>query len=125
MSAVGWMISAGVAPWAIVSLVAEPNFNPAALAGMLGPLVSVCLTWIVITRTHARRPERLMRVMVAGAGVKIVAFGLYVFVMLQSLELDPLSFMVSFTASFVMLYGLEAVFLQRLLLTGARQASRA
>ena len=86
----------------------------AIVLGVIGPLVAVIVTWVVVKRTWRAKPELVTGVMVAGFAGKMIFFGAYVTVMLTVLSLPPTPFVVSFTASFISLYAIEAVWLQRL-----------
>ena len=86
----------------------------AVLFGLIGPLAAVMVTWILVKRTWRAKPELLTGLMVAGFAGKMIFFGVYVTVMLTVLSLPPTPFVVSFTASFITLYALEAVWMQRL-----------
>ena len=81
---------------------------------MIAPLAGAVATWVLVTRTYARRPEQLTPLMVAAFGGKLVFFGAYVSVMLGVLSLRPLPFVISFTAYFIALHLFEALCLQRL-----------
>ena len=81
---------------------------------MLGPLVATTATWLVTERTYRVAPQRLTGVMVGGLAIKAVFFAVYVAVMLRGLEVRPRPFVFAFTAFFIGLYGLEALFLKRL-----------
>ena len=122
MTAAAWMAGAGLLSWLAVTALAGPATHPEALFGLLGPLLSAAATAVLTERTHRAAPERVTRVMLVALGAKIVFFGAYVVVMLEVLALRPALFAVSFTAYFVLLYGMEALFLQRLLRGNARQA---
>jgi hypothetical protein len=86
----------------------------AVVFGVMGPLLAVIVTWIVVKRTWHAKPELLTGVMVAGLAGKMVFFGAYVAVMLTVLSLSPVPFVASFTTSFIALYAIEAVWMQRL-----------
>jgi hypothetical protein len=86
----------------------------AVLFGVVGPLVAVIVTAILVKRTWRARPELLTGLMVAGFAGKMMFFGVYVTVMLTVLSLPPTPFVVSFTASFIALYAIEAAWMQRL-----------
>ena len=79
MSPLAWMIGASLLSWLLITLVAARSLNPELFWGMLGPLVSAVITWIAVARTHRAAPERVMGVLMAGFGVKLVFFGLYLF----------------------------------------------
>jgi hypothetical protein len=100
------------------------DVHPEALAGMLGPLVAVCSTWIAVVRTHAVTPEKVTTVLVAGFALKMLFFGVYVAVMLGLVDVRPVPFVASFTGYFIALYAMEALFLKRLLTVGARLPRR-
>ena len=107
-----WMAGTCAAGWLVVVAVA-PGLNPEALLGILGPLASALVTWIVVARA-VRVPERVTGVMVTGLAVKMVFFGVYVAGMLKGAGLRPVPFVVSFAASFIALHAMEAGFLRRL-----------
>lgn len=107
------MTGACVASWLLVTALAGPA-HPEVLFGMVGPLLSACATWLAIETAHRAAPARVTAVMIAGFGAKMVFFGVYVAIMLRGLELRPVPFVVSFTAYFVALYAMEALFLKRL-----------
>lgn len=86
----------------------------AVACGVVGPLLAVLVTWIVVKRTWHGRPELLTGVMVAGLAGKMIFFGAYVTVMLTVLSLPATPFVASFTTSFIALYAIEAVWMQRL-----------
>ena len=114
----GWMTGSSVATWLVVLLVTGSRTHPEALLGMLGPLVSANLSWVLMARAHAAAPERLMGVMIQGLAVKMVLFGAYVTLMLRGMDLRPVPFVLSFAGFFIALYAMEAHFLRRLLMTG-------
>jgi len=122
MTPAAWMAGVGLASWLAVTLAAGAATHPEALFGLLGPLASAAATAVLTERTHRTAPERVTRVMLGALGAKIVFFGAYVVVMLEVLALRPVPFAVSFAGYFVLLYGMEALFLQRLLRGDARPA---
>ena len=114
MSAILWLVGAGVMSWLAISGIAS-TLNPELFWGMAGPLVTTVGTWIAVARTRAAAPERLHGVMMTGFALKVVFFGVYVVVMLRLLAMRPIPFVVSFTGYFIALYAMEALFLRRLL----------
>jgi hypothetical protein len=117
MKALAWMIAAGVLSWACVAGALGGRVNPELFFGMLGPLVVAAVSWIVVERAYAARPEGVLGVMVTGMAVKLVFFAVYTFVMLRVLGLRPVPFVASFTGYFVALHNLEALFMKRLFTT--------
>jgi hypothetical protein len=109
-----WMGGVSVLSWLVLFVTTGARLHPEGLYGMLGPLVAVAGTWVVTERTFRSDPAKVMAVMVGGLVVKAVFFGVYVAVMLRGLDLRPRPFMFSFTAYFIALYGMEALFLKRL-----------
>lgn len=84
------------------------------IGGIIGPLLAVLATWIAVTRTHRRDPAGVMNVMLAAFLAKAVFFGVYVVVMIKVLELEPVSFIVSFTVAFITLYAVQGLMFARL-----------
>ena len=114
MKALASMIAAGVLSWACVAAAAGGRANPEALYGMLGPLAVVTVSWIVVARAYAARPEAVFGVMVTGMAIKLVFFAAYAVFMLRVLALRPIPFVASFTCYFIVLHHLEALFMKRL-----------
>jgi hypothetical protein len=115
MNEIRWMTSAGAASWLTATAVAGAKTGTEVLFGMLGPLAAVIASWALMERTHRTSPERLTAVMIAAFAGKMVFFGAYVTVMLEVLALRPVPFIASFTGHFIGLYGMEALYLRRLL----------
>ena len=92
----------------------------AVVFGVIGPLAAVVVTWVMVKRIWRARPELLTGLMVAGFAGKMMFFGAYVTVMLTVLSLPSTPFVVSFTVSFITLYAIEAVWLQRLFANNPR-----
>jgi len=114
MNALGWMVGGSLASWLVVTTLAPRPVNPEVWWGMAGPLAASVITWLLVERAHARAPERVMNVLMPAFGVKMLFFGVYVAVMLRGVGLRPIPFVVSFTAYFIGLYAMQALFLQRL-----------
>ena len=114
MTPLAWMAGASLLSWLAAAAVGGTRVHPEALFGMLGPLASAMATWIAVARTHRASPGRLMAVLIGGFALKMLFFGVYVAVMLRGLDLRPVPFVVSFTAYFIALYAMEALFLTRL-----------
>ena len=107
------MIGISVASWAVASLAGVGRWNPELALGMAGPLSSAVVTWMVVERTHARAPERVTGVLVAGFAIKMVFFGAYIG-LLAALGLRLRPFVVSFAVYFIALHAIEAGYLRRL-----------
>jgi len=113
MTPVAWMAGLSLGSW-VVATVVIGSANPEALLGMIAPLVATCASWVVIARVHGVAPERVTAVMLVAFAAKMVFFGVYVAVVLRGLALLPTPFVVSFTAYFIALYAMEALYLKRL-----------
>ena len=109
-----WMIATSVLSWAIVAGIAGGRANPEVLYGMVGPLAAAAGSWIVTKRAYGASPEHLMGVLITGMAIKAVFFGAYVVIMLRVMALRPMPFVFSFTAYFITLYAMEALFMRRL-----------
>jgi len=91
--------------------------------GTAGPLLAACGSWMVIERTMRRDPTQVTPMMLKLFAGKMLFFGAFVVAAVLGLRLRPVPFMVSFTSAFVVMYLLEAIYLQRLFAAGLR-ASR-
>jgi ACR3 family arsenite efflux pump ArsB len=120
MSQIAWMVGISLAAWLAATAVAPEPVNPELLLGMVAPLVSAVASWAAIARTHRRGPERVTGVLVAGFGIKLVLFGVYLALMLRVVGLRPVPFAVAFTSYCIGLYLIEALFLKRLFADGLR-----
>jgi hypothetical protein len=109
-----WMVGAAVGSWLALAAVPGIDSDIDVLLGMMAPLAGAVATWVLVTRTYARRPELLTPLMIATFGGKLVFFGVYVTVMLGVLSVRPLPFVISFTTYFIALHLFEALCLQRL-----------
>jgi hypothetical protein len=125
MSPIVWMIGMSVALWLGVTWVARVQVNPELFWGMLGPLASAVITWVVVARTQRSAPERVTSVLVAGFAAKIVFFGAYMAIMLRVVGLRLVPFAVAFVGYVIALYVIEALFLKRLFVDGMRSSPSA
>jgi hypothetical protein len=98
--------------------------NP-VLAGLLGPLVAVLVTWVMVSRTFRRDPARVTNLMLGAFLAKLLFFAAYVIVMIKVLAVEPVAFAVTFTAAFIALYAIEALMLARLFRRGATRGPAA
>ena len=112
------MIGSSVASWAAASAAGAWSLNPELALGMAGPLASAAISWEVVERTHARAPERVTSVLVAGFAIKMLFFAAYI-VLLAALGLRLRPFVVSFAVYFIALHAIEAGYLRRLFAPGA------
>src|SRR5262245_17142672 len=107
MKPLWWMIGAATASWLALTAVVGDG-NPEYGLGMVGPLVSAAVTWVLVRRTAASpQPERVTGVLIKALAGKMVFFGVYVIVMVRVLSLRPIPFMASFTGYFIALYVME------------------
>ncbi len=114
MTPLAWMLGASLTSWLLVTMLAPAPVNPELLFGMMGPLLASGVAWLFVERAHAQAPERVMPVLMQAFAGKMLFFGAYVVVMLRGLGLRPVPFVVSFTAYFIGLYAMQALFLRRL-----------
>ena len=112
------MIGSSVASWAAITAAGGAGFNPELAFGMAAPLAGATVSWRVVERTHARAPERLTSVLVAGLFAKMLFFGLYVG-LLGAFWLRPRPLVVAFGGYFLALHMMEAGYLKKLLAAGS------
>ena len=107
------MAAGSVLAWLLTSLVA-PELSLPVLLGIAAPLVVVTMNLIQVERAYRRDPSQLTPLMLKAFLGKMLFFGAYVALMLGVLAVPTGPFIISFAASFIVLYGLEAFRLQRL-----------
>ncbi len=115
MTEISWMTGLSVAGWLLATALLGRAVSGDVLLGMLGPLVIACGTWLLMERTYRRSPQQLTAVMIGAFGGKLLFFAAYVLVALRAAVLQPATFVASFTAYFIGLYAIEALYLKRLL----------
>ncbi len=121
MTPVVWMAGAGLLLWLVLRGMFGAAVDPEARYALLAPLVATSMTWVVTARTYRRNPQGLTAVMVVGMLIKAIFFAVYVAAMLRGLDMRPRPFVLSFTVFFIVLYGLEALFLKRLFADGMKR----
>jgi len=85
--------------------------------GMLAPLMVATATWILAERVHRESPERLTAVLISAFAGKLVFFGAYVGLAIAVLRVELVPFAASFAGYFISLHMIEALWLQRLLVS--------
>ncbi|MBI3262217.1 MAG: hypothetical protein HYZ58_03590 [Acidobacteria bacterium] len=113
---VGAMVSVGLMAGALLGTAWE------VLLGLAGPLAAAGASWTVAERTSRRHAERLTALLIKAFGGKMLFYAAYVVIVLEVLQVRPLPFVVSFTASFIACHVIEAFCLMRLF--GGARASR-
>jgi len=114
MKPVGWMVGVSVGSWLAATALLGLRTGLGVFLGMLAPLAMAVGSWVAIERAHRRNPADVTKLMMAAFAGKMVFFGAYVIVVLGSSSVRPLPFVVSFTAYFIGLYLVEALYLRRL-----------
>jgi hypothetical protein len=114
MTPVWLMIGASVGSCVAVTALLGGQTGFAVMLGMLAPLAVTVGTWVAIERAHRRNPADVTGLMMAAFAGKMVFFGAYVVVVLRGLSVRPEPFVISFTAYFIGLYLVEALYLRRL-----------
>jgi hypothetical protein len=107
-----WMT--GVSLALAAAAIASGAPAPEVIGGMAGPVAAANMTWVLVTRTFHRAPERLAGRMTMAFAAKMVFFAVYVVAMLRGLALAGTPFALSFAGFFIGVYAMEALFLQRL-----------
>ena len=112
MTRLAWMVAASVGGWLLVTAGSRMPVNPEVLLGMLGPLAASLVTWGLVERVHAREPGRVTNVLMQAFAGKMLFFALYVVLAVRVLGMRPVPFIASFTAFFIGLYAMQALFLR-------------
>ena len=113
MMAVLAMAASCVAVWLTVAY-ASPANAASVFFGILGPFLAVAVTWLLVERVARQSPAALTSVMMIGFVVKMVLFAVYVVAVVRLAVVDWTAFTISFAASFIALYAVEALLLRRL-----------
>ena len=114
MMAVIRMAVACTAAWLTV-MVASPEHARSVFFGILGPFSAVAGTWLLVERVAGHNPAALTSLMMTGFVVKMVLFAVYVVAIVRLANVDWTAFTLSFAATFIALYAVEAVLLRRLI----------
>jgi hypothetical protein len=112
MRPVEWMVGASVASW--LAAIAVFGTSVELFLGMIAPLAMAVGTWVAVERTYRRNATDVTAVMIGGFLGKVVFFGAYVVIVLRGFSVRPVPFVMSFTAYFIGLYLVEALYLKRL-----------
>jgi hypothetical protein len=110
-----WMIGGCLVGWAAAVAVWGEAARVDVGLGLAGPLVAALGTWAMIARTVRADSSRLTGRLLGAFAVKIVFFGGFVAVVIRGLGVRSVAFVVSFTVSFIVLHGVEAILLRRAL----------
>ena len=113
MTSVLWLAAASVVSAAVLGA----RFGREVWLGMFAPLIVVGATWVMTERVYRARPENLTSVMMAAFAGKLLFFGAYVGAAIALLGVRPVPFAASFTAYFIVLNVIEALWLRRLLMS--------
>jgi len=87
------------------------------LYGFLAPLMVVVVSWLVVKRAYRANAAGLLPVLLVGMVLKLIFLAAYAAVMLRVLHLQPIPFVTTFTASFIVLHNLEALLMRRLFIS--------
>jgi hypothetical protein len=109
-----WMLSGSVLSATVLSVPIAADIRLEIWLGMLGPLASALVSWITMERQFLRRPAGMTSLMIKGFVAKMVFFAGYVTVLLSIGSVQPIPFVISFTAYFILLHAAEAIGLHRL-----------
>jgi hypothetical protein len=123
MKLVLWMLAGSVVAALAVPVLFGVSAWPDIWLGMLGPLVSAAVSWLLMERQHRIRPEGLMALMIKAFGVKMVFFAAYLAVVLTWFAVQPIAFAFSFAGYFLALHIIEAFGLHGLQAAGLRSSN--
>jgi hypothetical protein len=120
MKVVWWMVAGPV-----TSSVAMTAFLGAEAAsgiwlGMLAPVASMVVAWVLVERMYRRRPEGVTPLMIKAFAAKMLFFAVYIILIVSTEFVRPVPFVVSFTFHYLALHVMMAVSLHRLMATGRK-----
>jgi len=87
------------------------------LYGFFAPLMVVVVSWLVVKRAYRANAAGLLPVLLVGMVLKLIFLAAYAAVMLRVLHLQPIPFVATFTASFIVLHNIEALLMRRLFIS--------
>jgi hypothetical protein len=114
MKPLAWMVGASVGSWLAIAVWSGVSSSREVLFGMLAPLAGAASTWVLVARNFTSRPELVTPLMVAAFAGKLVFFGAYVGMAIGVMHVQPIPFIVSFTAYFIALHLIEALCMKRM-----------
>ena len=114
MKPVGWMVGSSVGSWLAAVALVGAEARVELFLGMIAPLLIAVAMWVAVERTHRRSPASVTPLMMGAFAGKMVFFGTYVVIVLRGLGVRPVPFVISFTAYFIGLHLIEALYLRRL-----------
>jgi len=117
-----WMLVVGGAGWGALTFGFGSQAAGAVLFGLLAPLAAAVVTWLIVASVHGRSPERVSPAMIRLFGAKLVLFGAYVAAVVWLVRPETVPFVVSFTAHYIVLHVMEALYLRRLFSGDRRMA---
>ncbi|MCM3880078.1 MAG: hypothetical protein ND807_08225 [Vicinamibacterales bacterium] len=114
MKTVQYIAAGSIASAALANMAWGARAAKEVWLGMLAPLVVVIVTWTLIERVYRQHPERLTSLMMKAFAGKLVFFGAYVGMAIGVMHVQPIPFIVSFTAYFIALHLVEALCMKRM-----------
>jgi hypothetical protein len=114
MNGVLWMAIVSIATWLAGGLLLGGGLFADVGYGMAGPLLAAAGSWVLIERTFRRDPGRVTALMLHMLIFKTLFVAIYVAAVVRSFSHRPAAFALSFTAYFLALNAVEAVWLHRL-----------
>jgi len=112
--AVMGMATACVTIWLAVVML-SPAHASSVFFGMFGPFAAVAGTWLLAERVTRQNPGALTSLLMTGFVVKMALFAVYVIAVVRLANVDWTTFTLTFAASFISLYAVEALLLRRLI----------
>ncbi len=114
MKIIGYIIFLSVASWLLIGWVIVPDAPLEIFLGMLLPLLVGMSTLVLVERIYRREPAKLTPFMAGAFLGKMALYGVYVSLILGWYSLQPTPFIVSFSAYFVGLHIVEALYFRSL-----------
>jgi hypothetical protein len=118
-----WMLTGSLILSFALILLLGMELRYEVLFGMLGPLVSALVSWLLMIRQHEKNQLGMTRLLIRALAVKVVFFALYIIVLLNLNLVQPVPFALCFAGFYLILHMVEAMGLHRLQAAGFRDAS--
>ena len=102
-------------PWFTAGKIFFPDYYLELFWGMLLPLITTACTLYIEKIIYDKSPEKLTPFLIKAFIGKMLVYGLYIIIIFSFYSFNPVPFIISFSACFITLHVIEALFLKSIL----------
>lgn len=118
-----WMLAGSILSAILLTMLPGVSVRLEIWFGMMGPLISAIVSWIVMQRQHRKKPQGMTRLLIKAFAAKMIFFGIYIAFFLVIELVRPIPFVVSFAGYYIALHIVEAIGLRHLQTAGLHESS--